>query len=205
MTQHRDAQEVVRAALGRLPRTAAPPAAAIALLERAARSERALRRRFRVAVLAAVTVVVAIGAVAVAGRRTADPFPAPFMDEIALDHLHYAQRTNGAQFSGPREDLARWFAPTLGHPMRLRPVEATDYHGGRNCWLRGKYAALVFAERAQHRLSLFEIPEVSPRRAACGISQGVRVCAVPDPDGGSRVLVGDLPEPEMMRLLSESI
>jgi hypothetical protein len=127
------------------------------------------------------------------------------MDEIALDHLHYVNHPNPAQFSGSREELARWFAPTLGHPMRLASLEATDYIGGRNCWLRGKYAALVLAERANHRLSLFDIPAVPPRRPACGSAQGVRVCAIPDPDGGARVIVGDLPDAEMMRLLGESI
>jgi len=89
--------------------------------------------------------------------------------------------------------------------MRLARLEATEMLGGRNCYLNGKYAALVLAVRAQHRLSLFGIPSVTARRVGCATAQGVRVCAIADPDGGSRVLAGDSPEDEMMRLLAESL
>jgi hypothetical protein len=36
-------------------------------------------------------------------------------------------------------------------------------------------------------------------------ASGVNVCGVSDPHGGSRVLAGNLPEPEMLRLLDESM
>jgi hypothetical protein len=195
----------VRATIETLDRAAPPPRGALELLERAAQREQQRRRRWAWFALAAAAMGVAVAIVLGVRARTSQPFADAFMDEIALDHLHYVRHPSPAQFTGSREELARWFAPTLGHPMRLASLEATEYIGGRNCWLRGKYAALVLADRASHRLSLFDIPAVAPRRAACGSAQGVRVCAIPDPDGGARVIVGDLPDAEMMRLLVESI
>jgi hypothetical protein len=197
----RDALLSVRRAIGAMPRVAAPPNEAVAMLRDVARRA----RRTRIAGATAVAVALVALAVVVLRSRSNAPFSSTFMDEIALDHLHYKDNPSPAQYSGSRDEVAAWFASTLGHPMRLSRLEATDILGGRNCYLHGKYAALVLAERAHHRLSLFDIPSVSVRRAGCASAQGVRLCAIPDPDGGSRVLAGDLPEEEMMRLLAESL
>lgn len=196
----RDALVAVRSAIGDLDRAAAPPPEVARALRGVAR--RAVARRVALVLLAAALVALVVVA---AGVRKTAPFQSSFMDEIALDHLHYRDHPTPAQFTGTRDEVAAWFAPTLGHPMRLAPLEATEIIGGRNCYLHGKYAALVLAERARHRLSLFDIPGVEAQRAGCATAQGVRVCAIADPDGGSRVLAGDLPEEEMMRLLAESL
>lgn len=197
-------QDRVRTAIGDLEREAPPPAAALALLEGAAdrRSTRAWRP------LLAAALVVAMAVVAASAwklGRTAAPLPAPVVDELALDHLHYEHRTDAAAIKGDQGLIASWFAGRLGFTPHLGALEAVTLEGAKPCRIAGKWTALVWLERAGHWLSLFTMPEQVARGRGCASAEGVRVCASPDPRGGARVLVGDLPEAEMMRLVEESL
>ncbi len=201
--QRRSALQLVHAGIASLGREAPPPAAAVALLGAA---QRISRRRAWLAggVVALSLFALATVAAVLMARRSGSPLSVSLLDEIALDHLHYVHLDSASQFSGRASDIATWFRPTLGRVPRLADVEALSFRGARNCRLAGQRVALVFVERAGHRLSLFVMPRVSSRGAGCAESQRMRVCSIPDPQGGTRALVGDLAAREMLRLLAES-
>ena len=197
----RTSQERVRDAVKQLDREAPPPASATALLERA--SHRRPRRWHALSLVAAL-----VAAVVFAGwsaRRSKTPLPAPVIDELALDHLHYEHKTDAAEVRGDTATIAAWFSAKLGFAPHVGALEATSVDGARPCRIAGKWTALMWLDRAGHRLSLFTMPEQLSDRRGCASAQGVHVCAAPDPRGGARVLVGDLPEGEMLRLVDESL
>ncbi len=195
-------QEQIRAAVRGMAREAPVPVAAATLLTEAAASSRLLRRW--VALLAAVTISVAV-AVVWATHRPRGPLPAPLVDELALDHLHYERKVEAAQVKGDEASISAWFAGKLGFSPHLGSIEATTVEGAKPCRIAGQWTALVWLDRAGHWLSLFTMPQQTADRRGCASAQGVRVCASPDPRGGARVLVGDLPEGEMLRLVDESL
>lgn len=198
-------QEAVRA----LPRTAEPPAAALALLEDPASARRPWwRRRRRPVLLGAAVLGVSIAATVIlvlglrAHHRT--PMDDDLAQEIALDHLHYERDTGAAEVSGGADRIGDYFAQTLDRRPHLAPLEAATLVGGKRCRIGGEWSALIWLERAGHWLSLFSMPQDAVARRGCVHASGVNVCGIPDPHGGSRVLAGNLPDSEMLRLLDES-
>jgi hypothetical protein len=140
-----------------------------------------------------------------ATHRRPGPLPAPVVDELALDHLHYAHKVDGASVRGDPPTIATWFQSELGFSPHLGALEATSIEGAKPCRIAGKWTALVWLDRAGHWLSLFAMPEHRADGRGCAEAEGVRVCASPDPHGGARVLVGDLSEEEMLRLVDDSL
>ncbi len=195
-----DPDDAIRRALGALPRTAPVPEGALALL----RAHRGTRRRRSIALLVAAAMVTAVAAFAIQVRRSR-PLPSDLTDELALDHLHYANRTEAAEVRGDPQTIASFFAERLGFTPHYGSIEAARFEGARSCRIGGKWTALAWVDRAGHWLSLFAMPEHVAQGRGCMMAQGVRVCASPDPRGGARVLVGDLPESEMLRLVDESL
>lgn len=197
-----DAQARVRDAIRLLDREAPPPAAALALLDSAKRRR---SRRARLVAFAAASLLIAASVVALQRRAHATPLPAPVVDELALDHLHYEHRVDAAAVRGDRSTIASYFGEHLGFAPHYGELEATTFEGAKPCRIAGKWTALAWLDRAGHWLSLFTMPEQVAQGRGCATAEGVRVCASPDPRGGARVLVGDLPEPEMLRLVDESL
>lgn len=198
-------QEAVRA----LPRTAEPPAAALALLEDPAGARRPrLWRRERRVFLSAAAAAMAAAAVALffalrAGRDM--PMNDGLAQEIALDHLHYEHKTSAAEVSGSLEHIGDYFAETLRRRPRFAPLEAATVMGAKRCRIGGEWSALVWLDRAGRWLSLFALPQDAVSSRGCLRASGVNVCGVRDPRGGSRVLAGNLPDSEMLRLIDESM
>ncbi|MGH7271098.1 MAG: hypothetical protein ACREJ3_11770 [Polyangiaceae bacterium] len=194
-------QEAVRA----LPRAAEPPASALALLEHPG-SARPWRRRTRRIVLGALAAAALAASVLVALRlQHHAPMSPALAEEIALDHLHYENKTQAAEVSGSTEQIDAYFTRTLQRDPRLAPLEATTLLGGKRCRIGGQWSALVWLERAGHWLSLFSMPQDAVARRGCVREAGVNVCGIRDPNGGARVLAGNLPNAEMLRLLDESM
>jgi hypothetical protein len=73
------------------------------------------------------------------------------------------------------------------------------------CRIGGKDATRTSLERDGHRLSLFSMRDPTPAGSGCVDALGVRVCAAADPLGGTRALVGDLPEAQMLGIVDESL
>ncbi len=203
MSGPHDVQDKIRAALKTLPREAEVPAAALALLEGERRSRRR-RRRFALAA-AALAALVAITAGVWVVARPRLPVPRDLADELALDHLHYEHHAEAAEVRGDPAAVSAYFAHKLGFAPHYGAIEAATLLGAKPCRIAGKWTALLWLDRAGHWLSLFTMPEHDIRGRGCTTAEGVRVCSVPDPSGGARVLVGDLPESEMLRLASESL
>jgi hypothetical protein len=124
--------------------------------------------------------------------------------ELALDHLHYERNASAAEVSGDSERIEKYFARELNRPPRLAALEGTELVGGKRCRIGGEWSALVWLERAGHWLSFFSMPQDAVASRGCTHTQGINVCGIPDPRGGSRVLAGNLPQVEMLRLLDES-
>lgn len=195
-------QEAVRA----LPRTAEPPAAAMALLDTPKAAERSWSKRRKWGLLAgsaAAVVAVALFATLRPGHRVA--MNEALAQQIALDHLHYEHNSNAAEVKGSSEQIGDYFAQTLKRRPHLAPLEAATVVGGKRCRIGGEWSALIWLERAGRWLSLFSMPQDVVARRGCVHASGVNVCGVSDPQGGSRVLAGNLPDAEMLRLLDESM
>jgi hypothetical protein len=198
--QRRATQERVRAEIGELEREAPPHAAATALLDQEVNTR---RPRWPLAFAAALVLV---GVATVWGMyRPRRALPPALVDELALDHLHYEHKVDAAAVTGDPASISSWFGERLGFTPHLGTIEAVTIEGAKPCRIAGRWTALVWFDRAGHWLSLFTMPEQTADGRGCATAQGVRVCASPDPQGGARVLVGDLPEPEMMRLVAESL
>ncbi len=195
-------QEAVRS----LPRTAEPPASALALLEEPRRPRRLLwtsRKRWLVAAslaAAAAMLVIALRR----EHRDRGPMGDDLAQEIALDHLHYERNSRAAEVTGDSDRIESYFAETLHRRPNVAPLEGTELIGGKRCRIGGEWSALVWLERAGHWLSLFSMPQDAVATRGCTRASGVTVCGIPDPYGGSRVLAGNLPDAEMLRLLDES-
>jgi hypothetical protein len=194
----------MRDAIKGLKREAPPSPAAVSLLDEAARRPGIRSRRLALAI-AAFMVLAGLAVFFVVGTRPRAPLPPPLVDELALDHLHYEHKVEAAEVRGDPATIASWFSGRLGFAPHLGNLEATSVEGAKPCRIAGKWTALVWLERAGHWLSLFTMPEQMAYGRGCARAQGVRVCAVPDPSGGARVLVGDLPPEEMLRLADESL
>lgn len=201
-SQRKSNQEWIRAAIRDLDRTAPAPPDAVALLAEAA-APSPLRRLWLTGTAVALAGIVAATVWAV--RRPLAPLPAPVVDELALDHLHYEHKTDAAAVKGNEATIASYFTDKLGFSPHLGPLEAVTIEGAKPCRIAGHWTALVWLDRAGHWLSLFTMPQQIADGRGCSRAEGVLVCASPDPRGGARVLVGDLPQPEMMRLLKESL
>ncbi len=200
----RAVQEAVHA----LPRTAEPPAAALALLEDPSARRRGpwWRRHGRSALaLAAAAAVAAIGVLVTLRANDRAPMQESLAQEIALDHLHYEHRVEAAEVSGSADQIGDYFAQTLRRRPHLAPLEAANVVGGRRCRIGGEWSALIWLERAGQWLSLFSMPQDAVSSRGCARASGVNVCGVTDPHGGSRILAGNLPSTEMLRLLDESL
>jgi hypothetical protein len=125
--------------------------------------------------------------------------------EIALDHLHYEHRPEAAEVAGPADEVGAYFERTLRRRPHLAQIEAATVIGGRRCRIGGEWSALIWLERAGRWLSLFALPQEAVQARGCVETSGVNVCGTTDPSGGSRVLAGNLPDAEMLRLLDESM
>lgn len=194
-------QEAIRA----LPRTAEPPASALALLGDAPRRPASRIWRWSAAgALVAAAASVALFVWRPDGGRDGRPMGDALAQEIALDHLHYERNPRAAEVSGNPERIETYFAQSLNRPPRLAAIEGTDVVGGKRCRIGGEWSALVWLERAGHWLSFFSMPQDAVASRGCTNVSGVNVCGIPDPRGGSRVLAGNLPDAEMLRLLDES-
>lgn len=202
-SSRRDAQLAVRAAIHALPREAEVPQAALALLDAKRAASRSWRRAIVVGCAAAAALVV-IGTWAVL-RRPHRPLPDDVADELALDHLHYEHHIDAAEVRGDPAAISAYFGRKLGFSPHYGPIEAATFEGAKPCRIAGKWTALAWLDRAGHWLSLFTMPDHEVRERGCTTVEGVRVCGAPDPRGGARVLVGDLSETEMLRLLDESL
>jgi hypothetical protein len=198
----RDAHAAVRARLRELSREAEVSPAALALFE-TKRTRRYRRAIVAVVVVAACLVTFLSLVIARALRRP--PIAADLADELALDHLHYAHRGDAAEVRGDAATIASYFGERLGFSPHYGPIEAATFEGAKPCRIAGKWTALAWLDRAGHWLSLFTMPEHDVRARGCTSVEGVRVCGAPDPRGGARVLVGDLSEPEMLRLIDDSL
>ncbi len=195
-------QEAVRA----LPRTAEPPAAAMALLENPAKAQRPWsKRRWLIVAIGSATAVAAVVLFVTLRSGHHAPMKDDLAQEIALDHLHYEHNTNAAEVSGSPDQIGDYFAQTLQRRPRLAPLEAATVVGGKRCRIGGEWSALIWLERAGRWLSLFSMPQDAVASRGCVRASGVNVCGVADPHGGSRVLAGNLPDAEMLRLLDESM
>lgn len=199
----------VRGAVSGLPRSAEPPAAALALVAKTAampRQRSRWKRRARDLVRPLALGAAAALLVLLLGPRALRPGPmdGALAQEIALDHLHYENDAGSAEVSGSAEQIDEFFARTLQRRPHLAAPEAAKLIGGKRCRIGGEWSALIWLERAGHWLSLFSMPQEAVVRRGCARASGVTVCGVPDPRGGSRVLAGRLPNQEMLRLLDES-
>ncbi len=204
--RHRTAL-AVKTAVAALPREAPASAAVLALLEaKAAESRwRWPRQRPWFALAAAATVLAAVYLVVVSQPRQRPPMNHELAQEIALDHLHYENNSNAAEITGSLGQIDDFFAQTIKRRPRLALLEAANVVGGKRCRIGGEWSALIWLERAGRWLSLFSMPQDAIASRGCMRAAGVNVCGVGDPHGGSRVLAGNLPEPEMLRLLDESM
>lgn len=199
----------VQEATAALPRIAEPSPRLLALLDHELTDQ---RHAWRVSRRTFAWAMVAIGLCAAlvvswwTARREFDaPMKEALAQQVALDHLHYERRTQAAEVSGTLDEIADYFARTLSRRPRLSPVEATTIVGGKRCRIDGHWSALVWIERADRWLSLFSLPHDVVASRGCVRSSGVNVCGVADVAGGSRLLVGSLPDAEMLRLLDESM
>lgn len=199
----REAQLVVREAFRALPHEAEVPVSALALLAEKRSRSRSWRRAFALGAAATAFVVAIVAWLVV--RRAPRPLPADLADELALDHLHYERRVDAAEVRGDPARISSYFGQKLGFAPHYGPIEAATFEGAKPCRIAGKWTALAWLNRAGHWLSLFTMPEHDVHGRGCTSVEGVRVCGAPDPRGGARVLVGDLSEPEMLRLLDESL
>lgn len=199
----REAQLAVRGALRALPREAEVPAAAVALLAARRSRSRSWRRALALG-LAAAAMMLAVGAWLVV-RRPHRPVPADLADELALDHLHYEHHVDAAEVRGDPATISSYFDRKLGFAPHYGALEAATFEGAKPCRIAGKWTALAWLDRAGHWLSLFTMPQHEVLARGCTSAEGVRVCGAPDPRGGARVLVGDLSEAEMLRLVDDSL
>ncbi|MBA3547668.1 MAG: hypothetical protein H0T76_14380 [Nannocystis sp.] len=200
--QRRDNLDALQRALRALPRIAEPPDGALALLEMPARSPP--RRRLR-GVLGVAAMLAALVATHYGFRGGTEVMDTALAQEIALDHLHYERRIDAAEIRGTREEVVDYFEQTLSMRPHLPEIEATRVLGGKRCRIGGTWTALVWFERADAWLSLFALPSPKVVRRGCVEAAGVNVCGAHDPRGGSRILAGKLPQPEMLRLIDESL
>lgn len=196
----RDAQLAVRLALRELSREGEVPTRARELL---ARRRAELRRRGQVPAGVALGMAAVLMAILVARRPS--PMPVALADELALDHLHYQHHAEAAEVRGDAVTIASYFQSRLGFTPHFGPLEAATFEGAKPCRIAGKWTALAWIDRAGHWVSVFTMPEHEVSEAGCMTLEGVRVCGAPDPHGGARVLVGDLSEAEMLRLVNESL
>lgn len=192
----------VRRSVGALPRAAEVPVATMALLDGQVRARRLPRRFVALAAAAVMAVAAAVLLLPMARRSALD---APLAEEIALDHLHYERRLEAAEVRGTPDEIAGFFERTLSRRPHFAELEATSLLGGKRCRIGGRWSALVWLDRAGRWLSLFALPQDAVRRRGCTRAAGVNVCAARDPAGGSRVLAGNLPDAELLRLLDESL
>jgi hypothetical protein len=201
--RRQEVQRRVRTAVQALDRHAPPSPVALLLLKEASSAARRRTRALRAAAVACIVACVAwfVGR----GRSPREPFSAPLVDELALDHIHYLHKPEAAEVRGDPAVISAWFAGRLGFAPHLGNLEAASIEGAKSCRIGGSWTALVWLERAGHWLSLFSMPEHDAKTRGCAIAQGVRVCAVRDPRGGSRVVIGDLPPDELLRLADESL
>lgn len=200
----RAAALAVRAAIRGLPRIAEPPPAALALLDREAMTARASGRRKVALTLALAASFSVIAILTFVRARATAPMSATLAEEIALDHLHYERRVEAAEISGSLDQIATFFERTLARRPRLAAVEAATLVGGKRCRIGGQWSALIWLDRAGRWLSLFSMPQDAVTRRGCVQAAGVNVCGTRDPSGGARVLAGNLPDAEMLRLIDAS-
>jgi hypothetical protein len=213
--ERRAAQDHVRTAIKGLERAAPPTAAALALLEKAARrpsfvgalgrfANRATLRHW-IALPAAAVIAVTAVLLFVRGRGTGATLPAPLRDELVLDHLHYAPIAEPAQIaSSDPKVVAAALEQRLGRPVVVPSWEATTLIGGRSCHIRSEWVPLVLYERAGRRISLFAISDVKVSGSSCERAEGgVSICASPRAGGGAFVAVSNLPPHEVARLLGQ--
>jgi len=193
----------VRRAVGALPRGAEVPVAVAALLDGPARARRPTRRVAALLLAAGLLALVLGVALRRGGARRV--MAASLAQEIALDHLHYERRIDAAEVRGTRGEVVGFFERTLLRRPRIADLEATRLLGGKRCRIGGRWSALVWFDRAGHWLSLFALPQDAVVSRGCARASGVNVCGARDPEGGARVLAGDLPDDELLRLLDESL
>ena len=203
----RDSILALAEAVQALPRSAPPPKRTLALLTQQPTTP-ALRRGVWHRPIVLVTTLVLLGLLGgglYQATRQHGPIERGLAEEIALDHLHYQHRRSAAEIIGTAPEIADFFERTLARRPHLPTIEATQLVGGKRCRIGGAWSALVWLERAGAWLSLFALPEGKVRKRGCVEAAGVYVCGAADPRGGSRVLVGRLPKPEILRLLDESL
>lgn len=199
----------IREAIAGLPRVAEPSAHLLALLEHELHGQRPPPRLPRRTWGWAMVAVSACAALVASWWMLSPELDAPMKEslaqQVALDHLHYQGNAQAAEVSGTLDQIADYFARTLHRRPRLSHVEATNVMGGKRCRIDGQWSALVWIERADRWLSLFSLPHDVVANRGCLRASGVNVCGVADVAGGSRLLAGNLPDAEMLRLLDESM
>jgi anti-sigma factor RsiW len=197
----------LRAAVQSLPRSAPPPKRTLELLTPKPATPALFRRAWHrpIALMTTLVLLGLLGGGLYQATRQRSPIERGLAEEIALDHLHYQHRRSAAEITGTASEIADFFERTLARRPHLPTIEATYLVGGKRCRIGGAWSALVWLERAGVWLSLFALPESKVRKRGCVEAAGVYVCGAADPRGGSRVLVGRLPKPEMLRLLDESL
>ena len=165
------------------------------------------RRRLLLAVLAVLLVFPAVWLVFLAPS-------ASFFDHICEDHARYLDAQAQVQASEP-EVVEKWFRGKTTFAIQVPALESAQLLGGRLCFLRGRQAALIFYREAGRAVSLFQFSKegVSLRALDRATIDGVPVwrgsfkgynLAAFTQRGMVYVMVSDLRESELLRLVSEA-
>lgn len=171
-------------------------------------SHRALARRaLRWALPAAAALLVVVGggiALSRWSRVGRESFESQLVGDHILNALNHEKPLHVV--SDDPAVVEKWFQDNVDFGVSLPRLPGSRVTGGRLCVLGGRRAALTFVDVGDHRLSLFAMADgkagAGPR-CADGV-QGFSVCRR-SARGIEYALVGDLPGPELDRLLADGI
>jgi anti-sigma factor RsiW len=124
-------------------------------------------------------------------------------DELVADHLHSVPEVRPAEVSSsdPAE-IERFFARHLPFAAVVPDLPGAALIGGRLCQIEGRRVELLFYRHEDRTLSLFATDR-QLLEEGCHGARGHQVCSR-SMGGLTFLLVGELPEDELRRLLLEA-
>lgn len=165
------------------------------------------RRRMAWMIPAAAAAVLALVALPL-GRKAV---PEALADEAVSQHLRaFAAGRSCQHESGDAEEVARFLSGKLAREVAVPPPARGRLVGARGCSLFGERTGAVIYQDGAVSVTMF-LPAPGSRAARASENMqghcapardGQTICVLPGEDGEPRVMVGELPAPQLASLLA---